>query len=139
MRIHLVILAAFWAVFLLAGPASADPITGFFAAVKAVGLASAIASTAWAAGLLKIGISVALSALSSAFLGKPRSSGIQTETTQEKKQHEAACIAGTVTGAVLGAALGGFFGNGVGKTVMQVALGGGGAYLTHKHSCKKNS
>ncbi len=61
----------------------------------------------------------------------------QTETTQEKKQHEAACIAGTVTGAVLGAALGGFFGNGVGKTVMQVALGGGGAYLTHKHSCQE--
>lgn len=83
MRIHLVILAAFWAVFLLAGPASADPITGFFAAVKAVGLASAIASTAWAAGLLKIGISIALSALSTALMVKPRSSGIQTDTTQE--------------------------------------------------------
>ncbi len=57
---------------------------------------------------------------------------------ETQKQHEAACIAGTVTGAVLGAALGGFFGNGAGKAVMQVALGGGGAYLAHKHSCKKS-
>jgi uncharacterized protein YcfJ len=61
------------------------------------------------------------------------------ETDQQKKQHEAACIAGTAAGAVIGAALGGFFGNGVGKTVMQVAMGGGGAYLAHKHTCKQSS
>jgi hypothetical protein len=83
MHIISVIFAAFWAVLLLAEPAHAGPITGFFAAVKAVGLASAIASTAWAAGLLKIGVSIALSALSTALMGKPRSSGIQTDTTQE--------------------------------------------------------
>jgi hypothetical protein len=78
MRIHLVILAAFWAVFLLSGPASADPITAFFAAVKAIAAANVVVGA-----LIKIGVSIALSALSSALLGKPRSSGIQTDTTQE--------------------------------------------------------
>ncbi|PZR00850.1 MAG: hypothetical protein DI533_10100 [Cereibacter sphaeroides] len=63
----------------------------------------------------------------------------QTETTQQKRDHEMACIAGTATGVLLGVALGGFFGGGAGKTLMQVAGGAGGGLLTHKLSCKKKS
>jgi hypothetical protein len=78
MRIHLVILAAFWAVFLLAGPATADPISLLFTAVAKMAAANVVVGA-----LIKIGVSIALSALSTALLGKPRSSGIQTDMTQE--------------------------------------------------------
>jgi hypothetical protein len=79
MRIHLVILAAFLAVVLLAEPAAAGPVIGFIA-----GAAAKIAAANVVVGaLIKIGVSIALSALSTALMGKPRSSGIQTDTTQE--------------------------------------------------------
>lgn len=70
--------------------------------------------------------------------GMAAQAGVARAETQQQKQHEAACIAGTVTGAILGAAVGGFFGNGAGKTLMQVATGGGGALLGHNLACKKS-
>lgn len=78
MHIISVIFAAFWAVLLLAEPAHAGPVAGFFAAVKAIAAANVVVGA-----LIKIGVSIALSALSTALMGKPRSSGIQTDTTQE--------------------------------------------------------
>jgi uncharacterized protein YcfJ len=62
-----------------------------------------------------------------------------TETQQEKKKHEIACIAGTVTGVVIGAAVGGIFGNGLGRALMQGIGGSGGAYIGNKLACKHNS
>lgn len=78
MHIISVIFAAFWAVLLLAEPAHAGPVAGFFAAVKAIAAANVVVGA-----LIKIGVSIALSALSTALMGKPRPSGIQTDTTQE--------------------------------------------------------
>lgn len=78
MRFISVIFAAFWAVFLLAGPASADPVTAAWTAIAAAAKASAVVGA-----LIKIAASVALSALAQALMPKPRSGGIQTDTTQE--------------------------------------------------------
>lgn len=62
--------------------------------------------------------------------------GQSTETEQQKRDHEAGCVAGTVAGVLVGAAFGGIFGKGVGKTVMEVAGGSGGALVGHHLSCK---
>ena len=67
----------------------------------------------------------------------------QTTTTQEtekqKRDHEIGCIAGTAAGVLLGAAVGGIFGGGVGKSLMEIAGGGGGGFVGHKLACKKQS
>lgn len=78
MHIISVIFAAFWAVLLLAEPAHAGPVGMLFTAVAKLAAANVVVGA-----LVKIGISIALSALSTALMGKPRSSGIQTDTTQE--------------------------------------------------------
>lgn len=90
MRFIHVIFAAFWAVFLLAGPAHAGPVAGFFTAIAAAAKASAVV-----AALIQIVGSVALSALAQALLPKPRSGGIQTDTTQEGGTQSQSFIVGT--------------------------------------------
>lgn len=78
MHIISVIFAAFWAVLLLAEPAHAGPVGMLFTAVAKLAATNVVVGA-----LVKIGVSIALSALSTALMGKPRSSGIQTDTTQE--------------------------------------------------------
>jgi uncharacterized protein YcfJ len=64
---------------------------------------------------------------------------VAAETSQQKKDHEVACVAGTVTGALLGAAVGGLFGNGAGKDMMRAAGSATGALVGNNYACKKHS
>lgn len=90
MRYIVALLAAFGAVFCLAGPAEAGPVAGFFAAVKTFAAASAIN-----AAIVQIVGSIAMSALSMAITGKMRSGGIQTDATQEGGTNSQSVIVGT--------------------------------------------
>lgn len=90
MRIISVIFAAFWAVLLLAGPANAGAVGLLWTAV-----AKAAAANVIVGALIKIGVSIALSALAQALMPKPRSGGIQTDTTQEGGANSQSFIVGT--------------------------------------------